>query len=172
MRIGDRVVRGLRPFLQNNMRVCPAKAKRTDPGPTGYGIPVFTPESFPVPGLFHHIKGGIMKFDIRIECLKMGGSGQFPVLHGKDHLDHACDAGRRLQMSHVGLDRSKPAIRCLLICFFLFRFIIPRMPIFFCEQFKGFFYAFDLHRVSQFRASAVQFQKSYGFRRYPRISIS
>lgn len=87
-------------FLHDQVGIGPAETERTDPGQA----PLLSPR--PGPGLDRNLHRQGAPVDMRIHRLEVQVSGNGFVLQRQHHLDQPGHAGRRFQMSQVGLDRS------------------------------------------------------------------
>ena len=104
-RLAARRVRGRR-LLEHDVRVRPADPERrhgSSPRPIRGGGPVL--------GLRQQPHGARGPVDVRARRVDVQRPRQHPRAHRHDHLDDARDAGRRLRVADVRLDRAEPQRR-------------------------------------------------------------
>ena len=103
LRTGSNVrSRNRRRLLQDDMRVGATDAERADPGST-CAIP------FPGAVFAAHDEGAPIEMQFRVRAGVVQGSRNRSVLKAENRLDQARDPGRYLQVTDVGLDRTKNA---------------------------------------------------------------
>ena len=104
--IGPRLPRldRARRFFDYNVRVCAAYAQRSDTGAPGRsgGRPI---REFAV-----NEERTSLQLDVRVQVLKVQAWRDLAVLDGEDGLDQAGDAGGRVKMTNVSLQRSDSAV--------------------------------------------------------------
>ena len=91
-------------LLEHDVEIGPAKAKGADASTAhAVGLRRLTPGS----ELGLHVKGQVVKVDVRVGPRKVGVGQQRLVVQGQDGLEQARCAGGTLEVADVGLDRAE-----------------------------------------------------------------
>ncbi len=135
------------------MGIRTTETKRTDPGTSGNRPTHSIFQRLPIPEFRGNIKRTFFQFNIGIECIEMDGGRQFPVFHGKEHLEYPGNPCRGFEMADVGFHRAQSAVLSG-----------RRFPLFFIQLGKRGFQSPDLNGISQSCASAVGFNISDSLR--------
>ena len=86
------------------MRVGAADAERRDPGAPGRSV------GRPIGELAVDEERAVLEFDVRIQILEVQAGRQLRVLEREDGLDQPGDAGRRVEVADVRLQRPDSAV--------------------------------------------------------------
>ena len=129
------------------MNIGPTNAKAADPGAARRLAPPLVPQPFPDLSIARQSEGCALRFQIRILASQMTIPRDQTVLHHQQHLDQTGDAGRRLGMPDIGLDRSKDAVR-------LDRSVQAAFPI---QRFERAAQPIELDRITQLGTRAMDF---------------
>ena len=100
VRLGWRASGDRRRFFQHNVRVGAADAERSDAGAARLA------RGGPIGELAVDVERAAVELDVRIDLLEVQAGGNLRVLEREHGLDESGDAGGRVEMADIGLERA------------------------------------------------------------------